>query len=55
MNDFVRKNMQYKFCAYYYILLWGTRRCTSICGATMLLRCHWCRNLAAVNCILHWI
>ena len=26
-----------------------------ICGATMLLRCHWCRNLAAVNCILHWI
>jgi len=18
-------------------------------------RCHWCRNLAAVNCILHWI
>ena len=21
----------------------------------MLLRCNWCRNLAAVNCILHWI
>ena len=25
-----------------------------ICAATMLLMCHWCQNLAAVNCILHW-
>jgi len=55
MNDFVRNILQYKFCTYYYILLWSTSRCTPICGATMLFRCHWCRNLAAVNCILHWI
>jgi len=33
----------------------GTGRCTSICGAAMLLRCNWYRNLTAVNCILHWI
>jgi len=26
-----------------------------LCRAAMLLRCNWCRNLAAVNCILHWI
>jgi len=29
------------------------RRCTPICGAALLRRCNWCRNLAAVNCILH--
>ena len=32
-----------------------TGRCTSICGAAMLLRSNWYRNLTAVNCILHWI
>ena len=55
MNDFVRNILQNKFYAYCYILLSGTRRCTPICGAAMLLRCHWCRNLAAFNCIVHWI
>jgi len=26
-------------------------------SATLLcyFRCNWCRNLAAINCILHWI
>jgi len=50
--------LQNTFYACCYILLSGTRperRYTSICGAAMLLRCKWCRNLAAVNCILHWI
>jgi len=54
MNDFVGDILQNKFYAYCYILLSGTRpkrRCTAICGAAMLLRCNWCRNLAAVNCI----
>jgi len=37
MNDFVRNILQYKFYACYYILLSGTRRCTTICGATTLL------------------
>jgi len=55
MNDFVRNILQNKFYAYCCILLSGTRRCTPIRGAAMLLRCNWCRNLAAVNCILHWI
>ena len=53
MNEFVRNILQNKFYAYCYILLSGTRRCTSICDAAMLLRCHWWRNLAAVNWILH--
>jgi len=54
MNDFVGNILQNKFYAYgYIILLSGTRRCTSICDAAMLLRCNWCRNLAAVNWILH--
>jgi len=58
MNDFVRNILQNRFYACCYILLSGTRpkrRCRPICGAAMLLRCNWCRNLAAVNCILHWI
>jgi len=52
MNDFVGKILQNTFYAYCYILLSGTRpkcRCTPICGAALLLRCNWCRNLAAVN------
>jgi len=55
LNDFVGYILQNKFYAYCYILLSRTRRCTPICGAAMLLRCIECRNLAAVNCILHWI
>jgi len=55
MNDFVGNILQNNFYAYCYILLSGTGRCTPICGAAMLLRCNWCRNLAAVDCILHWI
>jgi len=57
MNDFVGNILQNKFYACHYILLSGTRpkrRCTPICGAAMLLRCNWCRNLTAVNCILQW-
>jgi len=58
MNYFVWNILQHKFYACYYILLSGTRpkrRFTPICSAAMLLRCNWCWNLAAVNCILHWI
>jgi len=58
MNDFVRNILQYTFYAYCYIFLSGTRRCTHSylrrCYATYS-RCHWCRNPAAVNYILHWI
>jgi len=49
MNDFVANIRQNKFYACCYILLSGTRRCTPICGADMLLRCNWCRNLDAVK------
>jgi len=55
-NDCVGNILQNKFYACCYILLWGTRpkrRCTPICGAAMLLRCNWCRNLAAVNYVRH--
>jgi len=56
MNDFVGNILQNKFYAYGYIFLSRPkRRCTPICGADMLLRCNWCRNLDAVNCILPWI
>jgi len=43
MKNFVGNILQNTFYAYCYNLL--SRRCTPICG----------RNLAAVNCILHWI
>ena len=49
MNDFVGNILQNKFYACGYILLSRTRRCTPICGASMLLRCNWCRNLDAVK------
>jgi len=55
MSDFVGNILQKRFNAYCCTLLSCTRRCTPICGAAVLLRCNWCRNLAAVNCILHWI
>jgi len=57
-NNFVGNILQNKFYACCYILLTSTRhksRCTPICGAAMLLRCNWCRKVAALNCILHWI
>jgi len=49
MNDFVGNILQNTFYAYGCILLSRTRRCTPICGAGMLLRCNWCRNLDAVE------
>ena len=49
MNDFVGNILRNKFYAYGYNLLSRTRRCTPICGAGMLLRCNWCRNLDAVK------
>jgi len=49
MNDSVGNILQNKFYAYGYILLLRTRRCTPICGAGMLLRCNWWRNLGAVK------
>jgi len=55
MNDFVGNILQNKFYAYCYILLSATRpqrRCTPTCGVAMLLRRYWCRNLAAVICLL---
>jgi len=47
INDFVANILQNKVYAYGYILLSRTRQCTPICGAGMLLRCNWCRNLDA--------
>jgi len=49
MNDFVGNILQNTFYVYGYISLSRTRRCTPICGADMLLRCNWCRNLDAVK------
>jgi len=49
MNDFVGNILQNTFYAYGYIFLSRTRRCTPICGADMLLRCNWCRNLGTVK------
>jgi len=49
MNDFVGNILQSTFYAYGYILLSRSRRCAPICGADMLLRCNWCRNLDAVK------
>jgi len=49
INDLAGIILQNKFYAYGYILLSCTRRCTPICGAGMLLRCNWCRNLDAVK------
>ena len=49
MNAIVRNILQNMFSAYCCILLSGTRRCTPICGAAMLLRCNWCRNVTAVK------
>jgi len=49
MNDFVGNIQQNKVYAYGYILLSRTRRSTPICGAGMLLRCNWCRNLDDVK------
>jgi len=49
INEFVGNILQNKFYIYGYILLSCTRRCTPICGAGMLLRCNWCRNLDAVK------
>jgi len=57
MNDFVGNILQNKFYACCYILLSGTRpkrRCTPNCYATYFT-CNRCRNLAAINCILHGI
>jgi len=55
MNDFAGNILQNKFYAYCYILFSCARRCTPICGAAMLLSCKLRRNLAALNCTLHWI
>jgi len=52
--DFVGNILQKKFDACCCMLPAGPHpkhQCTPICGAAMLLRCNWCRNLAAVNCI----
>jgi len=51
MNDFVGDIPQNKFYVYRYILLSGTHRCTPLCSAATILRCNWCRKVAAVNCI----
>jgi len=52
MNGFVGNILQNKFYACCYILLSGTRRCTPICGAGMLLKVQLVPNLAVVNCII---
>jgi len=58
MNDFVGNNRQIKFYVCCYILLSGKRPNADAHLYAALLcyfRCNWCRNLAAVNCILYWI
>jgi len=55
INDFVGNILQNKFYAYGYILVSRTRRCRHICGAGMLLRCNWCRNLDAVKLHTAWV
>ena len=49
MIDSVGNILQNKFYAYSYILLSCACRCSPICGAGVLLRCNWCRNLDAVE------
>ena len=55
--DFVflqKKFLQKKFEACCCMLPAGPHpkhRCTPICGAAMLLRCNWCRNLAALTAL----
>jgi len=59
MNDFVGNILQNKFYACCYILLYQVRvlNADAHLPAALLcyFRCRWCRNLAAVNCILHWL
>jgi len=60
MNNFVGNIPQNKFNPCSYILLSGTRpkcRCRLHLSAALLryFKCNWCRNLAALHCILHWI
>jgi len=52
MNDFVGNILPNTFYACCYILPLcerPKRRSPPICGAAMLLRCNWCRNLSAVK------
>jgi len=56
MNDFVGNILQNKFYTCCYILLSDTFPKADAPLSVALLcyfRCHWCRNLAAVNCMLH--
>jgi len=60
MNNFVGNIPQNKFHPCCYILLSGTRpksQCRLHLSAALLryFKCNWCRNLAVVHCILHWI
>jgi len=57
MNKSVGNILRSKFCACCCILLSSTRskcRCT-YAYLQRCFRCHWCRNLAVVNCTVHWI
>jgi len=51
-NDFVENILQNKFYACCYILLSDAHLSA---GLLCYFSCHWCRNLAAVNYIVHWI
>jgi len=56
MNNFVGNILQNKFYACCYVLLSGARPIHIPTAALLCyFRCHWCRNLSEVNCILHWI
>jgi len=50
MNDFLENILQSKF---YALLLHFAIKCPAL--RLCYFRCHWCRNLAAIKCIVHWI
>jgi len=59
MNNFVGNILRNKFdvCCYVCYQVHASKTDTHIPTAALLcyFRCHWCRNLSEVNCILHWI
>jgi len=57
MNDFVGNILQNKSyaCCYISLSVHALNADTHLSAALLcyVFRCNWCRNLAAVNCILH--
>jgi len=60
MNEFVGKILQIKFYPCCYILICQVHALNAEAHLSAVLLCYfrcswWCRNLAVINCILHWI